>query len=444
MNTFRSLTSVTGVVLGMSLSTALAVPALAVESAGDDVTQLKARLQAVEAQLAQVRQTQGEQWLNERRAEEIKALVREVISDADTRASLAQDTVTAGYKNGFFIGSEDGNYRLFIRGELQFRYLFNNRDDVAAGQDGTRGGFEASRTRFGFSGNVVDPSWTYCIWTGYGADGNNALLDMWLKKTFEGGWSVTAGQFKAPIWREWLVSETRQQVVERSLLNGVFGGDYTQGIMLGYQNTWLRAVASFNDGVRNRNVVWNSEDVDYGVSGRAEFLILGAWSQYEDFSAWPGEEPLLVLGGSVHHQQGEGGTTTTQANLVRWSVDGTLKFRRLSVLLAGVGNHVDTTTTGGPQYGMLAQVGYFVTDDIEVFSRYEWGELNAAGEDQLSIITTGATYFVRKHQLKMSVDVGYSLNRVTDGWDVATYGWLIDAAGKKGQILVRTQIQLLF
>ena len=52
----------------------------------------------------------GDNWMTEERAEEVRSLVRDVLADADTRASLLQSGMTAGYDDGFMIGSTDGNF----------------------------------------------------------------------------------------------------------------------------------------------------------------------------------------------------------------------------------------------------------------------------------------------------------------------------------------------
>ena len=76
------------------------------ETSNDDVAQ---RLAAAEAKIAAMEAAQNQSWLTEQRASEIRGLVQDVLADADTRASLLQTGMTAGYDNGAVIGSADGN-----------------------------------------------------------------------------------------------------------------------------------------------------------------------------------------------------------------------------------------------------------------------------------------------------------------------------------------------
>ncbi len=88
-----------------------------VQAESDDVTmeELRDRLLAAEARITELEAPEGDSWMTEQRAAEIRGLVHDVLADADTRASLLQSGVTAGYQDGFMIGSADGNWLLTIR-----------------------------------------------------------------------------------------------------------------------------------------------------------------------------------------------------------------------------------------------------------------------------------------------------------------------------------------
>src|SRR3990170_4976070 len=57
---------------------------------------LTAELQEMKARLDRVEAERSDTWLDERRAEEVKALIADVLSDAETRASLLDEGITAG------------------------------------------------------------------------------------------------------------------------------------------------------------------------------------------------------------------------------------------------------------------------------------------------------------------------------------------------------------
>jgi hypothetical protein len=85
-----------------SLVLATAAGAFAATPADKDVD-VVAELQALKAEVARLRAENGDSWLNQRRAEEVKSLVHEVLADADTRASLAGEGMT-GLQQAFLPG----------------------------------------------------------------------------------------------------------------------------------------------------------------------------------------------------------------------------------------------------------------------------------------------------------------------------------------------------
>ena len=88
-----------------------------IERLEDDKSQMQGEIDELRTEL-------GDDWLTERRAEEIRNLVSDVLADADTRASM-QDGMTAGWNGNFFLASNDGRFRLQIDGMLQLRFNWN-------------------------------------------------------------------------------------------------------------------------------------------------------------------------------------------------------------------------------------------------------------------------------------------------------------------------------
>ena len=154
-----SLTKFVGLLAGSTL-TLTGVSYAAVEGNNDTATQIS----ELKAEIAALKGNQGEQWLTEQRADQIRGVVQDVLADSNTRSSFQQaGGATAGYNNGFFISSADGNYSLKINALEQVRFVWNNtysgKTDGPDGNDANQWGFENRRTQAFFSGNVVDPSW---------------------------------------------------------------------------------------------------------------------------------------------------------------------------------------------------------------------------------------------------------------------------------------------
>lgn len=409
------------------------------------------RLEVIEAQIAE---QQRELRAQQAELEELKAAAEamrdqqaelaEIQSIADdVREAAAKHTaIHAGYSsaNGFYIGSDDGMFKLRIAGLIMGRHVLNLRDTDT--QDSAVGGFELARTRFGFIGHIHDPSWKFVIWTGHNDSGGALLLDANIKKVFDNGWSITAGQFKLPLWREWLVSEKTLPLAERSLLN-TLSGSYTQGVLLTYTGEKLRLNASLGDGAGNLNVPWQVEDTEFGVAVRAEYLIDGCWSQFKSYECWDNDQTGIMLGGALAYDLDEQGTANPNVNTFRWTSDLSWECSGYNVSAAVIGVH-DRGDAKRDRIGVLLQAGAFVTDDVEVVGRYEWLDVDLAGNPDVSIATVGVNYFIHGHALRLSTEVSYAFNEIGAGVANAFAGYLADDAGEDGQVVVRTQVQLAF
>jgi len=430
----------------------LALPAIAWAAEGADVqaelAAMRARLARQDAEIAAMRQRLDDNWMTEARAEQVKALVRQVLADADGRAALMDSAITAGHDGAsFFLRDGQGNFLLRIKGMIQARYTYSRQDDAAAalpgdaGPDDSRGGFGITRTRFGFMGHVVDPTWQYILWAGYDCEGDAVVLDANITKTLPGGWSVTAGQFKLPFQYEYLVSETRLQFIDRTLVAGEFCGTYTQGVMVTYQNDSVRGRVSFNDGASTINTIWHSRTSEFAATGRGEVKLFGDWPDYADWQGWPDQQPLLVLGVAGHVQHGEYGTTDAgEQTDARWTVDASYERGGFNCFAAVVGRHVGDAN----MLAAVTQGGLFVLGNVELIARYEWADPDSPGEDDLSVATVGVNWFLAGHQLRITADLGYAFNAVGPTFASNPLGYRRDAAGSDGQLVARSQLQLLF
>lgn len=404
----------------------------------------------------------GGDWMTEQRETEMRGLVQDVLDDADTRSSLLQNSMNAGWDNGFFLQSSDGNFKLRLMGQIQFRYVWGSQNNAPNG-DNYQSGFENTRTRIGVKGHIVDPSWQYFIWTGWNANGGGFLLDAWIMKDLGNGWKIQAGQFKLPNWQEWVMSETKMMFVERSLLDARYSSLYSQGVMGHYDTDDWRLHVAFSDGIRNGNTPWNNPpgtatnaapyqgSTEFALTARFEYKFAGNWSQYGTYNSPPGDEAMHVVGASIHYQRGESGTSDPESEVTQYSIDYLGKFGGWSIYAAGIGMHVDSSATGAQardELGFLVQGGYYINDDWQLIGRYEWGDLDGAaavaGNDDLSIISVGATRFWSGHNLKWTTDIGFALDSVDANWGGTGRGWRGDALDEDGQVVIRSQINIVF
>jgi len=437
-----------GIAVGTSAATAADAP--------DADRTVQMEIAAIKAEIAELRAASGDRWLTEQRAGEIRGLVQDVLADADSRSTLQGSGMTAGWDKGFFLASPDGNYRLNIGGYAQFRYIYNYRDDPGAGQDSNTKGFENARTNLIFTGHVVDPSWTFRVQGDFGRDGTLSLLDAYMVKSFENGLYLLAGQVKVPMMRETLVSETNLLAVERSIIEREFGAGRTQGVAVGWGNDLLKLIFAYTDGhpaTGGFNTPFNTRSTEWSFTGRADLKLAGDWSQWNSLTSFPGEEFAAFVGAAAHYQRDEYGTPDPELDVFLWTVDGSLHFGGAHLFASFTGRHIESASGSAvdlDQYGLVVQGGFFVTPTVELYGRYEWGDADGSDKD-LSVMTVGANWYIARQQIRLTADVGYGFNEVSDffgngllGPGSSSAGWLPDAAGEDGQFVFRSQLQVTF
>ena len=411
-------------------------------------------------EIDELRTQVGDDWLTQQRAQEIRNLVSEVLTDADTRANLLQDGMTAGWDGHFFLASTDGRFRLQLDGLIQTRFLWNFHDQ----SDRFQWGFENTRTRMTFSGHVFSPDLTYLVRGDWGrSGGGNILLDAWIRYYLTDEWSIRVGQFKLPFNREELVGPAYQQAIERSLINESFNIGRSQGIVLEYLDRTTRFDFMYSDAgtdniggfnlieTRPSNTPWSTPALgEWAFTARYEKKLAGSWEQFVQLTSPPGDEFGLLVGIAGHAQRDERtGSSTAGRDEERWlaaTADVTALFGGASLFGSLTYHYVDDPTFGNFNFwGLVLQGGTYFTEKLEGYARFEWGYSKSDFDfEDLYLLTLGANYYFDGHDVKLSADIGVGLDTIGSVWDSDIAGWRVESPRAAPQVVIRTQLQLLF
>ena len=166
-----------GVVAAALVVASFAVPALADTPSYEE---LQSRLDRAEERIAQL-DSREPTWLETRRSEEVRSLVKDVLADADSRTMLQG--------NGSPV-------TVNVHGFVQSRYTYSG-----GGNDEANHGFSVPRARLIFTGDIYDFSYKV---SGQWSEGGNFTL----KDAYADYSGFRVGQFKSPFMREVLVSQT--------------------------------------------------------------------------------------------------------------------------------------------------------------------------------------------------------------------------------------------
>ncbi len=410
--------------------------------------------------------------------DEVRAIVSEMLQDAESRTSLLQGGMTAGRDDKFFLASSDGNYRLNVGGFTQFRYIVDFRNSSST-DNSFQPGFQFRRNRLEIGGNVVNPNLTFFISNEFSNSntGGSQLRDSYVNYNFGGGWSIRAGQFKLPFLREELVSDVYQMSSERSLVNSAFTLERSMGVQGTYSADEWRMMGMFSQGANAKNTDFGTgttngapslPKTDYALTARAEFKLAGKdFSTFKDFTSAPDSDFALLVGVAGHFQDSSNSRDVNDidSQFASYTADVTLKSAGLSAYAAFVGTHNKTRGDGaggvgieGPDqdnYGFVGQVGYRF-GNIEPFARYDGlfydrDTIGAVGPKNQSFLTIGVNDYFAGHAAKLTVDAIISLNNGSTLTAVApgatagfNNGQGLQPSDKGGQVALRAQFQLMF
>lgn len=444
------------------LSAAVATVALLIGGASvmaqETNEELKAEIKSLRERLAQVEARQNADASATPAAAQTKVETStrtEVVRDAEDRSD-----VLAGYEEGkFFLRSADGNFSLSPGAQLQIRYTVNSSED-AGGDDELEDGFEMRRAKFNFAGNIISKDFTYNLqWESNENGGAVTLEEAWVRYKFRDDMAVRLGQMKDnPFHEEW-TSSKRQLAVDRSLLNELIAGgetDYVQAVRLEWDiNDAWRADVSLHDGYNTDNTPFTESGgstfvgvgpTEWGASGRVEFFAMGqdAKKQYDDFSAMKNKEELFVVGGGFDYSMA--GNNHAFFHTVDAQYENANGLGIYGAVI-GLDRETSAATPAAElslyDWGFLAQAGYMLNEDYEVFGRYDITFLDDAGlaagaEDTINEITVGVNRYFHGHSAKLTVDASY----LPDGSPTTEAGIGVLASDEE-QFVVRGQFQLL-
>ena len=224
--------------------------------------------------------------------------------------------------------------------------------------------------------------------------------------------------------------------------------------MTGYYGDGMDSYGAANFFFDNgsQNTPWFAQNDRWSLAGRFEYKIAGTWDQFMDSSSFRGEEFGAMVGISGMGQQFiTAGNFNQPKKVYGVTADVTVDFGGASLFASAVWqNFEDTAGDKTNPYGFNVQGGYFVTDDIELFGRYEYIRYDVPNQGNDNNIfngfTLGANYFFAKEACKFTVDWSMNLNGFgsTNGGSqgLAGLGWT--DSNEKDQWVLRAQMQLMF
>jgi hypothetical protein len=399
----------------------------------------RSRIESLRSQLEAAEQGSGDKV----RVEEVRKIVRELLADGDFRESLYPEVTQVGYDKGFYIKSTEEDFLLRISGFMKVRYTGIERQNDNPRIQGRQpqddvSGFQVNDLRLYFSGYIHSPKLTYMIivegptrishdWRTYRAEINYEVVEEL---------QVLAGLMKVPFGRQWLVTKSELQFIDRSLANETFNSsDRSVGVQL--HGTLARRLTyhmALTNGVQNPadSPVLNDQvaqlDTDFAYTARLVAHLLGGPIANESDLAYS-KDPQMEVGMSflysdnngdiggpglfygiperIRSGRGIGGfgpSNSIGADMAMFGADYAFRYRGLSVtaeyFLRSVDSDSDysqwflrtTRNDSDHQQGGYVQAGYYIIPKkVEAVARL--GGVWDIGDDNTWEYTFGANYY---------------------------------------------------
>ena len=329
-------------------------------------------------------------------------------------------TGVTGYDGGFFVKTNDGNFKLKINGRVKARYdAYNDAYPVNDnGEPGTNHdqhhSFAVPYARVILAGHAFDPRLGYCL---YWDISTNTLIYGWAKWAFmPGKLELKAGKFKRPMSRRYLTSSAKRGFIRGPI--GDMGGALDEGIEVsnGFEKAkgleWAAGVFNGSQGTGGdfSPVVTARIGYNNGIKGYDDVDFKGGPLRYGvGFSA------------STEFDHDDNGQT-----LHYLALDGMMKMNGLTLSAAGTlqsqaidgfwDTDDDTSQSGLAAIGGYFQGGILLAEHFEPNWRYSFLHDFRIDEDLAHEITGGFTiHFFGPHGFKLLNSLTAFLNKETNG-----------------------------
>jgi hypothetical protein len=391
-----------------------------------------------------------------------------MLADAESRSSLLAGG-DAGHDGRFFIAGD--GFRLNVGGLLQFRYVFNFRDDeeIAPGSrtDDFTHGFQRRRTKVDFNGEL-NKDWFFRVRLESDKSSEGVSIDYaYAGYKFANGWKATFGQFKLPLLREELVSDAKQLAADRSITNNAFSQGYSEGVELAYEQEAWRLFLAFSDGLNSANTDFDSSEdtsgfatmgqAEYAFTARGEFLFSGAWKQFEDFTSNKGSDFGAMFGIAGHWQQSDNTPVAgdPDRDTGQLTADISLEGDSWNLYGAWIGRYQQDSVSGSESdlwdMGFIIQAGWRFAENTEVFGRWDAilpdDDRGSDLEDIYNYLTFGFNQYYAGHAAKATIDLVYAIEESDDLFFTGALpdtGVGLLGSTDAGEFAVRLQFQVVF
>ncbi len=444
--------------------------------AGDE--RVQSSIDALRDELRAYSVSQGQARLDDERATDIRAAVKDALSDASRRASFQVATPDDPFPGDNFyrrdaegteVTTADGRFRIHLNIEMQIRGVWNHREGLGDTQ-----GFEQRRLKFNIDGHAYSKDWRYRVEIAFPNSGTQDqfpdLEAVWVGRVLAPGLQLKMGQFKPYFNSEELGSSPATFFAERSVLNTYFKENFARGLGLEWETEDFMWRSGFFDGMtvkspttaggadynisRTADQPWNNSiNSSWSAASRFDWKLMGTWKDTRDYTPWLDMKGAVLNLGVAGAGEQTRPVTPDDPWMMSFTGDVLYKQAGWGLYSWGVVRRVQSDEGTSNEWGALVQATTMLTEKLAAGVRYSIGDTDADSSvaySQVSLIEGNLTYYFQKHLLKLQLDGGYSFNGISsspNGFGSTGNNLLPDNQppdDASGQVYVSVQLQVLF
>ena len=310
------------------------------------------------------------------------APAQSVLSQSDGMTADGNDLPVAGYDttayHPLFIQSKDGRFKFNLGMYAQVRYNMNWRADLPDTLEHFTRGYNLARTRLFLEGNLTEKFY-YHFRVNINPSGNFELFVAYLQWNMNKNWNLRIGrQFMALGREDWMYPQDLASM-EFSAHDFTFAIWSSFGVQVRHVPSdkirfWLSAG---NGAYGGRRAYPAPKDSDVLFTGRLDWNVLGTdWGIWDDMLGRRGRDFGILVGlglGQLFRSDSEALQTdaedATQVN-IDFSVSGNGYHLFTHGTLTRV-NFREEVSADYENYGFYATFGYWVTDHLFPYVRYD-------------------------------------------------------------------------
>lgn len=402
--------------------------------------------------------------LDQQRVEALKQQIREVLSEQEFRSSLMPSSLSAGYDNGFYIGSSDEQFLMKFNGVMQTRFQHygtrsDNRYTRPRFERDDRTGFDQARIRLSIGGHAYSKDLTYNMTLrSDSTDRYDTRIHYgYANYRFSDEFQFRAGIFRLASTRAQMQSDSNFQFVDRPMADAVFGLGIGTGLRF-WGRLFDKRVEWFVDVVNSlgspstttittdpaeqdnnpallAKVLWHAlgdePGKDFSADGDLKPHANPAWDLgfHYAFTEDQGDTAGLRIPFPLRSGPGQGGFGLTRSfglqihqfgveSAFKWqgfSATGEYIFRTLDPRRAGRVPFTPLWLLSGEgstvaQHGAYLQAGYFLPisgleNKIEIVGRAGGVSTLAEGHEGSWEYAGGVNYYIKDNSVKLTAEV---------------------------------------